>query len=39
MIIKILDSGCKSCVTLAQNTESALKEVGIEAEIVKILGK
>ena len=36
MIIKVLGSGCKSCVTLAQNTEAALKEVGLEAEIIKI---
>lgn len=36
MIIKILGSGCKSCVTLAENTEAALKEIGIEAEIVKV---
>lgn len=36
MIIKILGSGCKSCVTLKENTETALKEVGIEAEVVKV---
>lgn len=36
MIIKILGSGCKSCVALAENTETALKETGIEAEIVKV---
>lgn len=36
MIIKILGSGCKSCVTLTENTEAALKEVGMEAEIVKV---
>ena len=36
MIIKILGSGCKSCVTLAENTERALKETGIEAEIIKV---
>ncbi|WP_346898686.1 thioredoxin family protein [Clostridium sp. UBA7503] len=37
MIIKILGSGCKKCVTLKENTEVALKEIGIEAEIIKIM--
>ncbi len=37
MIIKILGSGCKKCVTLKENTEVALKETGIEAEIIKIM--
>lgn len=36
MIIKILGSGCKNCVTLKENTEAALKEAGIEAEILKV---
>ena len=36
MVIKILGSGCKNCVTLKENTELALKEAGIEAEIVKV---
>ena len=36
MVIKILGSGCKSCVALKDNTEAALKETGIEAEIVKV---
>ena len=36
MVIKILGSGCKNCVTLKENTEFALKEAGIEAEIVKV---
>ncbi|NLK64835.1 MAG: thioredoxin family protein [Tissierellia bacterium] len=36
MIIKVLGSGCKNCVTLKENTEKALKEAGIEAEIVKV---
>lgn len=36
MIIKILGSGCKNCVTLKQNTEEALKELGIKAEIEKV---
>ena len=36
MIIKILGSGCKNCITLKENTETALKETGIEAEIVKV---
>ncbi len=36
MIIKILGSGCKSCVALADNTKAALKEMGIEAEVIKV---
>lgn len=36
MIIKILGSGCKSCVTLRENTEKTLKEVNLEAEIIKV---
>lgn len=36
MIIKILGSGCKNCVTLLENTKAALKEIEIEAEIVKV---
>lgn len=36
MIIKILGSGCKKCVTLKENTLVALKETGVEAEVVKV---
>ena len=36
MKIKILGSGCKNCVTLAKNTEEALKDLGLEAEIIKV---
>ncbi len=36
MVIKILGSGCKNCVTLKENTEAALKETGIAADIVKV---
>nr|WP_312577250.1 thioredoxin family protein [Sedimentibacter sp.] len=36
MIIKILGSGCKNCITLKKNTEEALKEKGIEADVVKV---
>lgn len=36
MIIKILGSGCKSCVTLGENTKIALEELGREAKIVKV---
>ncbi|SFO15640.1 thioredoxin family protein [Proteiniclasticum ruminis] len=36
MKIKVLGSGCKNCVTLTKNTEEALKEMGIEAEIIKV---
>lgn len=37
MLIKILGSGCKKCVTLKENTEIALKETGMEAEIIKVM--
>ena len=36
MKIKILGSGCKNCVTLAKNAEEALKDLGKEAEIIKV---
>ncbi len=36
MVIKVLGSGCKNCVTLKENTEIALKEMGLEAEIIKV---
>jgi small redox-active disulfide protein 2 len=36
VIIKILGSGCRNCVALKDNTEAALKELGLEAEIVKV---
>lgn len=36
MLIKILGSGCRNCVALKENTEAALKEVGVKAEIQKV---
>ncbi|WP_313163541.1 thioredoxin family protein [Sedimentibacter sp.] len=36
MIIKILGSGCKNCTALKENTEKALKETGIKAEVIKV---
>ena len=36
MIIKVLGPGCKNCVPLKENTEKALKETGMEAEIIKV---
>lgn len=36
MNIKILGSGCKNCETLANNTKVALKEAGLDAEIIKV---
>lgn len=36
MKIKVLGPGCRNCVTLSNNTEAALKELGIEAEIIKV---
>lgn len=36
MIIKILGSGCKKCVTLGENAKAAASAVGKDAEIVKV---
>lgn len=36
MIIKILGTGCKKCVTLGDNAKSALEALGQQAEIIKI---
>jgi small redox-active disulfide protein 2 len=36
MTIKILGSGCKNCVTLAENTKTALSELGLQAEMIKV---
>ena len=36
MIIKILGSGCKNCLNLAENTKTALKETGLTADVVKV---
>ena len=36
MTIKILGSGCKSCITLANNTKEALKEMGIDVQVDKV---
>lgn len=36
MTIKILGSGCKSCITLAENTKEAIKEMGLDVQIEKV---
>ena len=36
MIIKILGSGCKKCVTLGDNAKAAAAAANIDAEIVKV---
>lgn len=36
MIIKILGSGCKKCVTLGENAKAAAEAVGTQAQIVKV---
>ena len=36
MTIKILGSGCRNCMTLADNAKKALDEMGIEAQIEKV---
>jgi small redox-active disulfide protein 2 len=36
MIIKVLGSGCSSCKKLEENTKKAVKELGIEATVLKV---
>lgn len=36
MIIKVLGSGCKKCVALAENAKTAAQAAAIEAEIEKV---
>ncbi len=36
MVIKILGSGCKNCITLTENTKEALYALSIDTEIVKV---
>ncbi len=36
MKIEILGTGCPKCEQLAKNVEEAVRELGIEAEIVKV---
>jgi small redox-active disulfide protein 2 len=36
MIIKILGSGCRKCMTLADNARAALDAAGKEGDIVKV---
>ena len=39
MVIKILGSGCKNCVTLGENAETALRGMGRNEEVIKITDK
>lgn len=36
MHIKILGSGCKKCIALADNTKAAAQQAGIDVEIEKV---
>jgi small redox-active disulfide protein 2 len=36
MKIEVLGTGCAKCTTLYDNVKSALTELGIEAEVVKV---
>jgi small redox-active disulfide protein 2 len=38
MKIQILGTGCSKCKALASNTESAVKELGLNAEVEKVTG-
>lgn len=34
--IQVLGTGCKKCVSLKENVEAAIKQLGIEAEVQKV---
>ena len=34
--IQVLGTGCKKCTALKQNTEAALQQLGIHAEVEKV---
>lgn len=36
MTIKILGTGCSKCKTTVANTEEAVKQLGVEAQIIKV---
>lgn len=36
MLIEVLGPGCPKCLKLAENAEKALKECGIEGQVVKV---
>ncbi len=36
MKIEILGTGCQKCEALAKNVEAAVRELGLDAEIVKV---
>ena len=36
MIIQILGTGCARCAALTENTKQAVRELAIDAEIVKV---
>lgn len=36
MKIKVLGSGCSKCKTLAENTQTALTHLGLDADIIKV---
>jgi small redox-active disulfide protein 2 len=36
MIIKILGSGCKKCLTLEENAKAAADAAGKQAEVIKV---
>lgn len=36
MKIEILGTGCPKCETLVRNVEAAVRELGVDAEIVKV---
>lgn len=34
--IQVLGTGCKKCVSLKENVEAALKDMGVEADVQKV---
>lgn len=36
MKIQVLGTGCSKCKTLAENAERAIKEAGLDGEVIKV---
>ncbi len=36
MKVEVLGTGCAKCKRLAKNVETAIKELGVEAELIKV---
>lgn len=36
LVVKILGTGCKNCITLTENVKAALEEMKLEAQVIKV---